>query len=59
MLIVSRLMIDAASQREESRGVHTRRDFPDSDPKWCRHVNQRLSTALEASSKPRLTSTPR
>ena len=59
MLIVSRLMIDAASQREESRGVHTRRDFPDSDPKWCRHVNQRLSTALEASSKPRLTSNPR
>ena len=28
MLIVSRLMIDAALQREESRGVHFRTDFP-------------------------------
>ena len=53
MLIVARLMIDAASQRQESRGVHTRRDFPDSDPKWQRHVNQQFSgTMLEASAEP-------
>jgi L-aspartate oxidase len=39
MLIVARLMIAAASQREESRGVHTRKDFPDTDPAWQRHID--------------------
>jgi len=39
MLIVARLMIAAASAREESRGVHTRRDFPDPDPSWVRHIS--------------------
>jgi L-aspartate oxidase len=38
MLTVARLMIAAASARAESRGVHTRSDFPDPDPSWCRHV---------------------
>lgn len=39
MLIVARLMIAAASAREESRGVHTRRDFPDPVPSWVRHLS--------------------
>ena len=38
MLTVARLMIAAASAREESRGVHTRSDFPATDPAWARHV---------------------
>ncbi len=38
MLVVARLMISAALTREESRGVHTRGDFPNTDPKWARHV---------------------
>ncbi len=38
MLTVARLMITAATNREESRGVHTRRDFPDADPAWCHHI---------------------
>jgi len=38
MLTVARLMISAATDREESRGVHTRSDFPRADPAWCRHV---------------------
>jgi L-aspartate oxidase len=38
MLTVARLMIAAASAREESRGVHSRRDFPNPDPAWNRHV---------------------
>jgi L-aspartate oxidase len=38
MLIVARLMIAAASMRQESRGVHTRRDFPNPDPAWVRHI---------------------
>ncbi len=38
MLTVARLMIAAAKAREESRGVHTRKDFPAADPAWARHI---------------------
>jgi L-aspartate oxidase len=40
MLTISRLMIDTALKREESRGVHFRSDFPERDDgKWQRHLN--------------------
>ena len=39
MLTVTRLMTASAQQRQESRGVHFRTDFPESDPKLDgRHV---------------------
>jgi L-aspartate oxidase len=39
LLTVARLMIDAATKREESRGTHYRRDFPTrDDAHWRRHV---------------------
>ena len=39
MLTVSRVMIDTAIQREESRGVHLRSDFPSQDDKhWQRRL---------------------
>ena len=38
MLLVSECIARAALQREESRGGHTREDFPKMDPKW-RQVN--------------------
>ena len=38
MLLVSKLMIAAALERQESRGTHFRRDFPQSDPVWARHI---------------------
>jgi L-aspartate oxidase len=42
MLTVSRLIIDSALKREESRGVHLRSDFPDLDDEhWKRHITLR------------------
>jgi L-aspartate oxidase len=38
MLTVGRLMLWAALQREESRGVHHRSDFPKTDDRWIRHI---------------------
>jgi L-aspartate oxidase len=38
MLTLSRLMIDAALRRTESRGVHTRLDYPTTDTSWARHL---------------------
>jgi L-aspartate oxidase len=40
MLSVASLMVDAASEREESRGVHLRTDFPNTDDAhWRRHLS--------------------
>ncbi len=40
MLLVARLMIAAALQREETRGVHVRTDFPATDDEhWQRHIS--------------------
>jgi L-aspartate oxidase len=39
LLTIARLMIGAAQQREESRGVHFRSDFPRrDDAHWLRHI---------------------
>lgn len=39
LLTIARLMIDSALQREESRGVHFRSDFPERDDvRWQRHI---------------------
>ena len=39
MLVVSRLMVEAALQRKESRGTHLRLDYPQLDnDRWRRHI---------------------
>ncbi len=38
MLEVARLMIRGALERKETRGVHTRRDFPESATQWQGHI---------------------
>ena len=51
MLTLSRIMVSAALAREESRGVHLRTDFPDTDDEhWHRHLSYRriASGLLEA-----------
>ena len=43
LLVVARMVIEAAAQREESRGVHLRADFPErDDANWQRHNAFRL-----------------
>jgi len=38
MVLIGRLMATAALERCESRGGHWRRDFPDPDPLWQKHI---------------------
>jgi L-aspartate oxidase len=38
LLVVARLLIASASMRTESRGVHTRQDYPETDPEWAQHI---------------------
>ncbi|MBM4043905.1 MAG: L-aspartate oxidase [Planctomycetes bacterium] len=46
MLTVCKLMVSAARQRQESRGVHYRSDFPDRDDvKWRHHIALRNPSA--------------
>ena len=37
LLTAAYLIVECALRRTETRGVHYRRDFPDTDPVWARH----------------------
>ncbi len=40
MLILARLIVEAARTRNETRGAHVRTDFPETDdPQWRRHLS--------------------
>lgn len=48
LLTISRLMIGSALEREESRGVHFRSDFPKrEDEHWRRHLTCPLSGSID------------
>ena len=38
LVLYGRLVVEAAQQREESRGAHHRRDFPEPREEWRRHI---------------------
>ena len=49
MLVISRIMIEAALKREESRGVHLRVDFPHRDDShWCHHLTWRWAEPVKS-----------
>ena len=38
MVVLGRLMVEAALLRQESRGSHFREDFAETSPEWERHI---------------------
>ena len=51
MLITARSMVAAAAERKESRGVHSRTDFPAADPEWNHHITLQCPPIRGAESK--------
>ncbi len=45
MALFGRLIVEGALRREESRGAHYRRDHPDPDARWRRHLTFRKATS--------------
>jgi L-aspartate oxidase len=45
LVLVARLVVDAALHRTESRGAHYRTDFPRTEASWLRHQIYRSAAA--------------
>lgn len=46
MILIGKLMATAALERRESRGSHSRSDFPNTDPAWQKHIVLSKAPAL-------------
>lgn len=51
MMLIGRLMANAAYERRESRGGHYRSDFPNTDPKWRRHIVLSKAEAMRSAAE--------
>lgn len=53
MVDVAEMILRSALVREESRGLHERKDFPETDPKWLKHIIiQKVGNGMSFSTKP-------
>lgn len=43
MITVAKLVAKSALEREESRGVHFREDYPSEDPRWLRRIDRNIA----------------